>query len=330
MDLFKKLLLQFSTSPNRFFTKVVLTDFDCAGGDLATQLDTLFLEIKEFCRANSIPLHMTALTRALLNFSRDSEYPTGSTGIWPSMMFFCFRFWGLWLFPVFPIAFRNLLLEIQEVLHAWSQTRSWFKGADTHAVLKFMEYKFQGLDAHGWEAYKTCIYRATCAANRFLSVLYRGGLWLKPSEVSIAISAGMAFCTHYRECSELAFREEKTRFKLPPKFHAYVHIVHGCVEQVGKLHQDILRDDLPSILNPLAQSCQQDEDFVGNLACLSRSSVPNAVHEKSIGLYLMNLKWWKKSADVNFEPWSPPRKTQNKQLSESDVFSCDFRWFPFF
>ena len=44
------------TSPNRFFTKVVLTDFDCAGGgDLATQLDTLFLEIKEFRRANPFP-----------------------------------------------------------------------------------------------------------------------------------------------------------------------------------------------------------------------------------------------------------------------------------
>ncbi len=198
---------------------------------------------------------------------------------------------GFVMFSRVPCYFSKLSVGFKVSKAYRFQTRSWFKGADTHAVLKFMEHKFQGLDAHGWEVYKTCIYRATCAANRFLSVLYRGGLWLKPSEVSIAISAGMAFCTHYRECSELAFREEKTRFKLPPKFNAYVHIVHGCVEQVGKLHQNILNDDQPSILNPLAQSCQQDEDFVGALACLSRSSVPNTVHEKSIGLYLMNLKW---------------------------------------
>jgi len=44
-------------------------------------------------------------------------------------------------------------------------------------------------------------------------------------------------------------------------------------------------------LNVLAQSCQQDEDFVGHLASLSRTSVPAVVQSKRIELYLMNLKW---------------------------------------
>ena len=171
------------------------------------------------------------------------------------------------------------------------ETRSWFKGADTHAVLKFLEQKFAGLAAHGWEDYKSSIYHAVSPANRFLSTLYRAGLWLKPSETSVAIAAGMGFCCHYRECSEYAFRNEKTRFKLPPKFHAFVHIVHNLVEQMGKLPHAILAKNDPSILNVLAQSCQQDEDFVGHLASLSRTSVPAVVHSKCIELYLMNLKW---------------------------------------
>ena len=57
------------------------------------------------------------------------------------------------------------------------------------------------------------------------STSYRAGLWLKPSETSLAVAAGMNFCCHYRECSEYAFRHEKTRFKLPPRFHAFVHIL---------------------------------------------------------------------------------------------------------
>ena len=170
------------------------------------------------------------------------------------------------------------------------QPRSWFKGADTYAVLKFLEYKLQLVHANDWELYRSCMHKAVKAANLFLSTLYKSGLWMKPSEASFAVKNGMGFCLHYRECSEMAFREGKTRFKLPPKFHAYVHIVHGILEQVGKLPRSILDRDVPSILSPLCQSCQMDEDMVGHVATLSRSSVPSSVHEKTIGMYLMNLQ----------------------------------------
>ena len=134
------------------------------------------------------------------------------------------------------------------------QPRSWFKGADTYAVLKFLEYKLQLVHANDWELYRSCMHKAVKAANLFLSTLYKSGLWMKPSEASFAVKNGMGFCLHYRECSEMAFREGKTRFKLPPKFHAYVHIVHGILEQVGKLPRSILDRDVPSILSPLCQS----------------------------------------------------------------------------
>ena len=166
-----------------------------------------------------------------------------------------------------------------------------------------MEQKLAGLATHGWEDYKSSIYNAVSTANSFLSTLYRAGLWLKPSETSVAIAAGMNFCCHYRECSEYAFCHEKTRFKLPPKFHAFVHIIHNLVtvvfgnfsdslvRQIGKLLPAILQNNDPSVLNVLAQSCQQDEDFVGHLASLSRTSVPAVGHSKCNELYLMNLKW---------------------------------------
>ena len=189
------------------------------------------------------------------------------------------------------MSIQFLASSMMALNHGW--VRSWFQGADTHAVLKFLEYKLTLVDAPGWNVYKSCIMNAVQAANRFLSILYRSGLWLKPSTARDAVKSGMAFCMHYRECSELSYREHKTRFKLPPKFHAYVHIVHGIIEQLGTLPISILTSDEPAILNPLCQSCQMDEDMVGHIAGLSRSSVANTVHEKTIGMYLMNLqaKW---------------------------------------
>ena len=67
--------------------------------------------------------------------------------------------------------------------------------------------------------------------------------------------------------------------------------MHNLVEQIGKLFPAILQNNDPSVLSVLAQSCQQDEDFVGHLASLSRTSVPAVVHSKCIELYLINLKW---------------------------------------
>ena len=86
------------------------------------------------------------------------------------------------------------------------------------------------------------------------------------------------------------FPGKQNTFQTSPKFHAYVHIVHGILEQLGKLPNSILDRDVPSVLNPLCQSCQMDEDMVGHIAALSRSSVPSSVHEKTIGMYLMNLQ----------------------------------------
>lgn len=173
------------------------------------------------------------------------------------------------------------------------QPRAWFKGADTYAVLKYLEDKYEHLEACGWEVYRSCILQAIKCANMFLSTLYKSPLWLKPAVASVVVNAGLSFCLHYRECSEFAFRENKTRFKLPPKFHAYVHIVHALLFQLGKLEDSMLNSDQPAVLNPLSQSCQMDEDMVGHIASLSRASVQNSVHEKTIGMYLMNLqaKW---------------------------------------
>lgn len=169
----------------------------------------------------------------------------------------------------------------------------WFKGADTHSVAKWVEHKFGGLHARAWDGYRLSIYHTAKCANAFLSQLYRGGLWLQPSYVAPIIKSGMTFLREYRVCAQYAFDGGKCRFKISPKFHAFCHIVHSLIEQVGNLPPRVMRDDSHSIINPLTYSCQLDEDFVGQISSLSRTGTLFTAHQRVMDLYLLNLpKHW--------------------------------------
>lgn len=49
-------------------------------GDVASRLKNIFDSMEAFCKLNSIPLHMTMLTRALLGYQRECDYPAGKPG----------------------------------------------------------------------------------------------------------------------------------------------------------------------------------------------------------------------------------------------------------
>ena len=167
--------------------------------------------------------------------------------------------------------------------------RNWFKGADTHSVLRFLENKFASLEVPTWFLYKESILEAIRHANECLSCMYSCGLWLKPREAARVVAHGLSFCTHYLECAELANRQGKCRFKIPPKFHAWVHLIHQVLADLGKVGEN--GGEQPCCFNICSQSCQMDEDFVGHVATLSRSCRVSVAHTKTMGLYLMNLQW---------------------------------------
>ncbi|CAE7036774.1 unnamed protein product [Symbiodinium sp. CCMP2456] len=58
---------------------VVITDYALAGpGDIPTQLDAIYVLAVQHCKATKTPLHMDALTRHLLGFAADFDYPVGN------------------------------------------------------------------------------------------------------------------------------------------------------------------------------------------------------------------------------------------------------------
>lgn len=227
---------------------VTLLDKGCFGdGDVATRLERIYDELSCFCKGEGLPLHMTGLTRHLLSFSKDADYPCGT----------------------------------------------WFKGADTYSVAKWVEHKFRDLDAPSWDEFRRSIYETAKHANDFLGKLYRNGLWLQPLVVGPVIRSGMGFLQEYRVCAQFAYEDNKCRYKIPPKYHAFCHITHTLIEQLGKVGSRELESNLPCVISPLAWNCQLDEDFVGQISALSRTSNLNGAHERVMNLYLLNLpKYW--------------------------------------
>ena len=160
-------------------------------------------------------------------------------------------------------------------------------------MAKWVEYKFKDLDAPSWDGYRQSIFETAKNVNTFLGMLYRSGLWLQPSTVSPIIRSGMSFLREYRVCAQFAFEERKCRYKIPPKYHAFCHMTHSLIEQLGKVGSCVLDKDLACVISPLAYGCQMDEDFVGQISALSRTGNLGAAHDRVMNLYLLNLsRYW--------------------------------------
>lgn len=60
-------------------SKVVLLDFglDSQPGDIPSRLHTMYLDLVRFCKEQKLDLHLGDLTRNILSFERNCDFPTG-------------------------------------------------------------------------------------------------------------------------------------------------------------------------------------------------------------------------------------------------------------
>lgn len=158
--------------------------------------------------------------------------------------------------------------------------RNWFKGADTAAMCSFLEAFWANHLAETSESdeYLHGILRCLRAANVFMRTLYRSGLWLSPERCKIIAEAGLACLKAYSETSHRAFLQQKTRFKITPKFHAMIHIVDVLVGGYNSGRR--------WTLSPLSEATQMDEDFVGRISSKTLTVSSRQVHIQTLKKYL--------------------------------------------
>ena len=124
------------------------------------------------------------------------------------------------------------------------------------------------------------IWQAAVFANRSLQILYHEGLFMEPSKAALVAENGLMFIRTFGKLATRSLELKLPRFQLVPKIHIWAHVVHELKQAASFSHP---------VLNPLAYSCQCDEDFVGKICALSRATHARTLHHKTLQKYRLNL-----------------------------------------
>lgn len=135
----------------------------------------------------------------------------------------------------------------------------WHKGALSTTLMEFVEHRFRK-EGGTWPAMLVLAGETAISGNNFLKLLYSSDAWLPPERASKVANIGYDFLQGYATLANMAFRANQTLWVLQPKLHCFHHICHDLWHSSAK----------GWVLNPLCQSTQQDEDFVGRPSRLSR------------------------------------------------------------
>lgn len=110
--------------------------------------------------------------------------------------------------------------------------------------------------------------------NAALSELYSRGFWLRSDHGKRLGKCFKSFLACYARCAHfcmLGYVNHKLRFTMIPKVHFMDHIATRMVEDSAKALW---------IINPVAESVQMQEDYIGKHARLSRRVNPRLIHSK--------------------------------------------------
>ncbi len=103
--------------------------------------------------------------------------------------------------------------------------------------------------------------RGTTAMNLSMSYMYASGFWIPKTEGLRLSSLMMVFLQSYTKCARLCLRDGWHRFGLMPKMHYLHHSAH-------RLRLEGMKGRW--LINPMSESVQLQEDYIGRPSRLSR------------------------------------------------------------
>ena len=151
---------------------------------------------------------------------------------------------------------------------------AWHKGALTTVLMEFVEDHYKDVDFSANGLLQECM-EAVRAGNACLRTLFSRGVFLSNSDAGFAGEMGMKFLRRFASLAHRCRILGRMLFPLQPKGHAFHHIVLELVLAAS-------RDNRSHIVNPLAWSCQADEDFVGRPSRVSRRVRPGKIQVRRV------------------------------------------------
>ena len=127
----------------------------------------------------------------------------------------------------------------------------------------------------------TLILLAVKSINQAFRVCFSAGVWLRAAEAAEAAKCGLLSLRAYRLLADKSLQRNEPRYPLHSKYHMLCHAWRN-------LQQAIQRGCI-YIENPLTDSCQQDESFVGIISRYSRRVSPKQTIWRTLDIYLTSL-----------------------------------------
>ena len=165
----------------------------------------------------------------------------------------------------------------------------WSKGGDTPKMCNMIQFvleKALGSDDGKDDWIIQTMMEACNAMGQFMRILFKSPYFLKEEmgekDASTAILAGSRFCRLYVDLARATLNRKLCLFKVKPKSHMLCHIVRKMFNEY--------QVDPHGVVNPVAFSTFQCEDFVGRVSRISRRVSARTHGPKIMNRYLVNLE----------------------------------------
>lgn len=162
--------------------------------------------------------------------------------------------------------YRAHIQKISKECIGWLSTRhfpcgTWHKGELSCVLMRFLEATLTEQDFSQSEPMLTQVKEAVVAINAAIRIMYGADLWLSRTETRAISGHGLRFLRRFEELALQGQRRGLNLWMIPPKMH--------CLQKIF-LRVHFAWSQNKCILNPLATSVQQCEDFIGRPSRLSR------------------------------------------------------------
>ena len=119
----------------------------------------------------------------------------------------------------------------------------------------------------------------------FFQIIHKSGIWLSRESAKKAMDAVNLFCTSYSFCASEFHRLSIPRYHVQPSLHLFKHAAVRLQQQ--------LNSGAARVLSPTVHLCENSEDFVGQVARISRRVAARTCGLQTLQRYLIkaHLLW---------------------------------------
>ena len=146
-------------------------------------------------------------------------------------------------------------------------TGHWNKAMDTPVMVEFVYWLLSRREAAVTSDRLLQVMQSGARAiGVCMRTMLQASLWMSLAETSLVSESAMHFIQCYGKLATMCHERSLCLYNLTPKMHCLHHVALRLLEKS--------QQRIPYSMNPLAESCFSDEDFIGRVSRISRRVAP--------------------------------------------------------